>query len=81
MYHSLHDTFYWVKHFMDRDFTVHLTVGRAAMYYLLYLADKLVVPFNAKRYEEKLNRDANKLIAKLKDSVPRTNQVNGGIYN
>ena len=66
VYHSLHDTYYWIKHFVDKDFTVHLTVARVVMSYLLRLADSLVLPFEVQRYAARLNRDAMEFQAKLK---------------
>lgn len=66
MYHSLHDTVYWMEHFVDKEYKCHLTVGRVAMYYLLYMADLTLVPYDAKYYGEHLKRGAENLTTQLK---------------
>ncbi|XP_057300112.1 glutamate carboxypeptidase 2-like [Hydractinia symbiolongicarpus] len=66
MYHSLHDTVYWMEHFVDKEYKCHLTVGRVAMYYLLYMADLTLVPYDAKYYGEHLKRGAESLTTQLK---------------
>jgi len=63
--HSLHDTFYWVKHFADREFKFHQAVAKIGMYYMLYIADSEVIPFDVKRYAELLQRETAALTKKL----------------
>ena len=48
VYHSIHDSFYWMKTFVDPGFKIHLAVARYAGLVLMNVADKPLLPFNTK---------------------------------
>ena len=54
VYHSLYDTFYWMKTFVDPGFKTHLAVTKYAGIFLLKLADSKLLPFNTTTYGELL---------------------------
>lgn len=56
MYHTLHDTIYWMENFVDKEYKIHLTVAKVAAYCLLHLADSPLLPLNAQRYATSLNK-------------------------
>ena len=55
VYHSMHDTFYWMKTFVDPNFQTHLTVTKFAGAFLLKLSDSELLPFNTTTYGEFLH--------------------------
>ena len=54
VYHSVHDTFYWIKTFVDPEFKTHLAVTKYAGIFLLKLSDSELLPFNTATYGELL---------------------------
>ena len=62
MYHTLHDTIYWMENFVDREYKIHLTVARVGLYYLLELGNSPVVPFNGERYVNGMKKGLAKLL-------------------
>uniref|UniRef100_A0A7M5XGU8 Peptidase M28 domain-containing protein n=1 Tax=Clytia hemisphaerica TaxID=252671 RepID=A0A7M5XGU8_9CNID len=48
-YHTFHDTIFWMEHFVDKDYKVHLTVARVGLLYLLKLAENTLIPFTMQR--------------------------------
>ena len=54
MYHTLHDTVYWMEHYVDREYKFHLTVAKVVAYYVLYLANTPLVPFDLQRYSDEI---------------------------
>ncbi|XP_048586711.1 N-acetylated-alpha-linked acidic dipeptidase 2 [Nematostella vectensis] len=56
MYHSVHDSFHWMKTFVDRDFQYHRTMTQLWMQIGTALADSTLIPFNCSRYAEKLSQ-------------------------
>ena len=58
VYHSIHDSFYWIKHFVDPEFKIHLAVAKYTGIFLLKLSDSYLLPFNTKTYSEILQSKA-----------------------
>ena len=58
VYHSIHDTFYWMKTFVDPKFKTHLAVAKYAGIFLLKLSDSDLLPFNTTTYSELLQSKA-----------------------
>ena len=56
VYHSIHDTFYWMKTFVDPEFKTHLAVTKYAGIFLLKLSDSELLPFNTTTYGELLEK-------------------------
>uniref|UniRef100_A0A7M5UJF3 Uncharacterized protein n=1 Tax=Clytia hemisphaerica TaxID=252671 RepID=A0A7M5UJF3_9CNID len=65
-YHTFHDTIFWMEHFVDKDYKVHLTVARVGLLYLLKLADNPLIPFTMQRYVDALNRGVTSLKSTMK---------------
>lgn len=61
VYHSLHDTFYWMKTFVDPEFKTHLAVAKYAGIFLLKLSDSALLPFNTTTYGELLKSKTKSL--------------------
>ena len=61
VYHSAHDTFYWMKTFVDPEFKTHLAVTKYAGIFLLKLSDSALLPFNTTTYGELLQSKAKTL--------------------
>lgn len=66
VYHTLHDTVYWIEHFVDREYKVHLTSGKVGMMYLLTLADAPILPFTMTRYHEAIDRGVKAISGEMK---------------
>ncbi|XP_022779944.1 N-acetylated-alpha-linked acidic dipeptidase 2-like [Stylophora pistillata] len=58
VYHSVHDTFYWMKTFVDPEFQTHLAVTKFAGAFLLKLSDSELLPLNTTTYGEVLQSKA-----------------------
>lgn len=56
VYHSIHDSYYWIKTFVDPEFKTHLAVTKYAGIFLLELADVELLPFNTTTYAELLQK-------------------------
>jgi len=54
-YHSLHDTFYFVKNFVDNDFRYSSTVAQVWLMSALILTDDELLPFNFSDYSRTLH--------------------------
>ena len=63
MYHSVHDTFNWMKTFVDPDFEIHLAVARYSASVLLKFADAPLLPFNATRYAAVIKKYSHSLVS------------------
>ena len=61
VYHSTHDTFYWMKTFVDPEFKTHLAVTKYAGIFLLKLSDSALLPYNTTTYGELLQSKAKTL--------------------
>ncbi len=61
VYHSVHDSFHWMKTFVDPDFSHHLTLGRVWGGMAMELADQVLLPFNFTRLSGKLTQCAQSL--------------------
>ena len=55
VYHSIHDSFHWMKKFADPNFAHHLALGRVWAQVGLTLADNVILPFNFTRLAWRLN--------------------------
>jgi len=56
VYHSLHDTYHWVKTFMDPKFACHRSVGEFTGRLLFQYADSIVIPFDPRTYTQALQK-------------------------
>lgn len=54
VYHSLHDTFHWMKTFVDRDFEYHRAIAQLWLQISLTLADQPLIPFSCTKYADRL---------------------------
>eukprot|EP00057_Strongylocentrotus_purpuratus_P011968 XP_011666442.1 PREDICTED: putative N-acetylated-alpha-linked acidic dipeptidase [Strongylocentrotus purpuratus] len=61
VYHSVYETFYYVKNFLDRNFWRHLTVARVYLELSRDLADSVILPFGCADYAAKLQQAAQGL--------------------
>lgn len=61
VYHSTHDTYYWMKTFVDPEFKTHLAVAKFAAIFLLKLSESELLPFNTTTYGELLRSNAHSL--------------------
>ena len=50
MYHSVHDTFYWMEKFVDMNFEHHRAIGLVWLNVALQLVTTPLVPFNVTDY-------------------------------
>ena len=62
VYHSAHDSFSWVKSFVDPEFQIHLAVARYAGTFLLQLAESKRLPFNTSAYGQLLRLKSAPLV-------------------
>ena len=62
VYHSIHDTYYWMKTFVDPEFKTHLAVAKFAAVFLLKLSESELLPFNTTTYGELLRSKAHSLL-------------------
>ena len=61
VYHSIHDTFEWVKKSVDFNFTHHLALGKVWLRTALYLATTPIIPFGVVEYGDHLSQLAMNL--------------------
>ena len=54
VYHSVHDSFHWMKYFVDRDFEYHRAIAQIWLELSLQLSDSVILPFNCSRFAERL---------------------------
>ena len=57
-YHSIHDTFAYVKKFVDPQFTTHLAIAQVWVSTAFLLAETPVLPINCSDYAAALNKGA-----------------------
>ena len=50
LYHSVHDGFYWVENFLDKDFEYHKAIGLVWLNIVLQLVTTPLLPFNVTDY-------------------------------
>ena len=50
VYHSVHDTFYWMEHFLDPNFEYHRAIGLVWLNIALQLVTTPLVPYNVTDY-------------------------------
>ncbi|XP_028395998.1 putative N-acetylated-alpha-linked acidic dipeptidase [Dendronephthya gigantea] len=55
VYHSLHDTFHYVKTFIDPEFHTHRAIAQVVTHSLLALADDEFLPLNATKFAERIS--------------------------
>eukprot|EP00794_Sanderia_malayensis_P017340 gene17340-19071_t len=79
VYHSLYDTYYWMKTFIDPKFLVHRAVARFAASLLLKLSTPNVIPLDPRDYSTALSKGAEdiKRIFKMKNVM--SHNVSTGI--
>jgi N-acetylated-alpha-linked acidic dipeptidase len=61
VYHSIHDTFEWVKKSVDYNFTHHLALGKVWLRSALQLTTTPIIPFGVVEYGEHLEELAKEL--------------------
>ena len=59
MYHSVHDTFYWMKKFADGNFEHHRAIGLVWLNTALQLVTTPLVPYNVTDYGVFMKEAAN----------------------
>lgn len=71
MYHSIHDTFRWMKKFTDPDFRYHSAVTKVILRLTFDIVDAQVVPFDLNRlasslekYGKDLEKQNNKILSR-----------------
>ena len=82
MYHSLHDTIYWMENFVDKEYKIHLTVAKVGLQYLLQLADLPILPISTTKYGEGLRRAVKAIVDKFNNTKVKGNETGrlGTIY-
>ena len=78
VYHSLHDTYHWVKTFMDPKFACHRAVGEFTGRLLLQYADSIVIPFDPRTYTQALQKGVDDFKKLLATTNATANNVNTG---
>ncbi|XP_046557864.1 putative N-acetylated-alpha-linked acidic dipeptidase [Haliotis rubra] len=85
LYHTIYETFYSVKRFVDPDFEYHRAVSQMAAELARSLADSLIIPFNVSDYSwalntywQTLNREHG---AKLRDNLDNYDELKDAISN
>lgn len=68
-YHSIHDTFYYVKKFVDPQFTTHLAIARIWVSTAFLLAETPVLPINCSDYAVALNKGFHDINTKYGKSL------------
>ena len=68
-----------MEKFVDREFKFHLTIAKVAAYYVLYLSNTPLVPFDIQRYSEHLQRGVTAISGKLKHEGSDAEGVSTGI--
>jgi N-acetylated-alpha-linked acidic dipeptidase len=61
MYHTIHDSFTWMKKYVDFDFTYHLAIGKLWLRAALHLATTPIIPFGVVEYGYHLHKMAMSL--------------------
>ena len=61
VYHSMYDSYYWMKSFVDPNFKLHLAVAQYASRLLLKFTDSKLLPFNSTRLVEILQKESEVL--------------------
>ena len=73
VYHSVHDTFHWMKYFVDRDFEYHRAVAQLWLQIGLTLADQPLLPFNCSQYADRLTYYAKDINDKYEKALTQQN--------
>ena len=81
VYHSVHDTFHWVKTFVDRDFHYHRAVAQVWIQLGLVMADSPILPFNCSRFAQKLKGYTEKLAKDYGQKLLGQNITLGKLYH
>lgn len=66
VYHSIYDSFAWMKKFGDPDFAYHATAARLAGVLVLRLAEADVLPLDYEAYSAEINRYVEELQAAVR---------------
>lgn len=61
VYHSIHDTYYWVKTFVDPNFKIHLAVGQYMSRVLMKFANSVFLPMDPTNYVPILKKQVQHL--------------------
>lgn len=79
LYHTLHDTTFFVKTFVDPTFVYHQAVARIWGEFARLLVDSPVIPFNVEDYSKDLEEHYHEFY-KLLSATPNAFAVNLGIF-
>lgn len=79
VYHSIHDTFQYVKRFVDPHFTTHLAIAQVWGSVAYLLSDTLLLPINCSDYAVALNIALTKLQDKYGDMLKKE-KISLGAY-
>ena len=64
VYHSLHDTFHYVKTFIDPEFHTHRAIAQVMVHSVLALADDKFLPMNVTKYAERISYGMRAMLEK-----------------
>ena len=78
MYHSLHDTYDWVKKFIDPKFACHRAVGEFTLRLLLQYSDSVVIPFDPRDFTPALQKGVDDFKALLDSTSASAYNVTTG---
>ena len=81
MYHSVHDTFYWVEKFADNDFEHHKALGLVWLNLALQLVTTPLVPFNVTEYAIFMEESANEFAQSYEETLLKQNITLGKLVN
>ena len=79
VYHSVHDNFYWMKHFGDPDFSHHLASGLVWVKTGILLATTPVLPYDPRDYAIALTRIYDGLVQQYGTVLQQQNITLGEI--
>ena len=73
VYHSVHDTFHWMKTFVDPDFLYHRAVAQIWLQFAVLLSDSVILPFNCTRYAQRLLEYAGDIVKNHGETLRKNN--------
>ncbi|XP_065051514.1 N-acetylated-alpha-linked acidic dipeptidase 2-like [Rhopilema esculentum] len=76
VYHSLHDTYHWMKVFIDPKFECHRSVGEFTGRILLQYADSELVPFDPRDYATALQKGVDDIKKVFTQRAVQSNVAN-----
>ena len=81
MYHSVHDTFYWVEKFADTDFEHHKALGLVWLNVALQLVTTPLVPYNVTDYAIFMEGSASEFAQSYEETLLKQNITLSKFYS